>query len=225
MSIEEIIKIKLSIGMAIKNYKEMCILLEEKEKKGKSRLLQIANWERYFKWHKDGQKFIIDEVFEMPIEKIDNRGISKGSRNNNRKYFPNFLISEEDENKIGVYKIILDTNIYIGSTIQGFRKRFTRHNNKINNKVPFTSEMLEDGAIIEIVEICEGLTEPQVRDLENKYIKQYREDNDWNLINSRDAWDFAKKQKYKTIRIKVKEEEYNKVLKFLQDNNLVKELI
>jgi len=86
MSIEEIIKIKLSIGMAIKNYKEMCVLLEEKEKKGKSRLLQIANWERYFKWHKDGQKFIIDEVFEMPIEKIDNRGKTE---NNKAKYLTN----------------------------------------------------------------------------------------------------------------------------------------
>jgi len=86
MSIEEIIKIKLSIGMAIKNYREMCFILEEKEKKGKSRLLQIANWERYFKWHKDGQKFIIDEVFEMPIEKIDNRGKTE---NNKAKYLTN----------------------------------------------------------------------------------------------------------------------------------------
>ena len=86
MSIEEIIKIKLSIGMIIKNYKEMCFILEEKEKKGKSRLLQIANWERYFKWHKDGQKFIINEVFEMPIDKIDNRGKTE---NNKAKYLTN----------------------------------------------------------------------------------------------------------------------------------------
>ena len=86
MSIEEIIKIKLSIGMAIKNYREMCFILEEKEKKGKSRLLQIANWERYFKWHKDGQKFIINEVFEMPIDKIDNRGKTE---NNKAKYLTN----------------------------------------------------------------------------------------------------------------------------------------
>jgi len=86
MNFENIVKLKLSIGIAIKNYKEMCSILGEKEKKGKSRLLQIANWERYFKWHKDGQKFIIDEVFEMPIEKIDNRGKTE---NNKAKYLTN----------------------------------------------------------------------------------------------------------------------------------------
>jgi len=221
MNLENIIKIKLSIDMAIKNYKEMCFLLEEKEKQGKSRLLQIANWERYFKWHKDGQKFIIDEVFEMPIEKIDNRGKSIGSKNNSRKYFPSFLIYEKDENKIGVYKIVLDNNIYIGSTIQGFRKRFLKHNNKINNNVPFTSEMLEEGATFEIIEVCEGLSEKEIREIENKYIHLYRKDNDWNLINNNDAWSFVKKQKFKTIKIKVKEEDYDEVLKFLKDRNLV----
>jgi len=86
MNLEDIIKIKLSIGMTIKNYKEMCFILEEKEKKGKSRILQIENWERYFKWHKDGQNFIIDEVFDMPIEKIDNRGKTE---NNKAKYLTN----------------------------------------------------------------------------------------------------------------------------------------
>jgi len=210
----------LKKNMIISNYKKLCEILEENIKTGGAKINQLNYWNDYFKYHKDGNKFIIDEIYIEPLEKIDERKKKSGGANN-RKEFPNFLISKEDETKIGVYKIVLNNNIYIGSTIASFRKRFLEHNNEKYNNVPFTSNMLKEGAIFKILELCEGLTEIQIRTKENQYIKQYREDDSWNIINSRGAWDYAKKQKFKTIKIQVKEEDYENVLMFLQENNLV----
>jgi hypothetical protein len=211
---------QLEKNMIIPNYKKLCEVLELNITTGTSKIAQLKEMERYFKYHKSGNKFIIDEIYEEVLEKTDGRKNNTGGANN-RKEFPNFLISKEDETKIGIYKIVLNNNIYIGSTIASFRRRFLQHNNEKFNKVPFTSDMLREGATFEIIELCDGLTEMQIRTKENQYIKQYREDKDWNIINSRDAWEYAKKQKFKTIKIQVKEEDYKNVLMFLQSNNLV----
>ena len=52
--------------------------------------LWLKDWERYFSYSKDGNKFIINEIYSEPKEKIDNRkgnsGTSEGSRNNNEIY-------------------------------------------------------------------------------------------------------------------------------------------
>ena len=80
----------LSVGQSIKNYKKLCILLDEEPKTGKSRQLQLRDWERYFRYSKVGNKFVIKEIYLEPKEKIDNRkgnsGTSEGSRNNNDIY-------------------------------------------------------------------------------------------------------------------------------------------
>ncbi|WP_406542436.1 hypothetical protein [Clostridium ljungdahlii] len=77
---------KLELNKEYKNYKVLCIILEEKIKNGKSKKLQLQDWSRYFKYHKIGNKFIIDEIYDTPKEKIDNRkghsGKNKNSRNN-----------------------------------------------------------------------------------------------------------------------------------------------
>lgn len=80
----------LYLGQSVKNYKELCLLLDEKPKAGKSKQLQIKDWERYFRYSKDGNKYIIDEIYSEPKEKISNRkgnsGTSEGSRSNNDIY-------------------------------------------------------------------------------------------------------------------------------------------
>lgn len=57
----------LEVGMVIKNYKELCKLLGEKEKAGNSRKAQLNDWTCYFKYHKEGHKFVIDEIYEQPL--------------------------------------------------------------------------------------------------------------------------------------------------------------
>ena len=47
-------------GLIIKNYKELCVLLGIKVTGGDSKKSQLKDLERYCKYHKEGNKFIID---------------------------------------------------------------------------------------------------------------------------------------------------------------------
>lgn len=69
----ETVKSVLYPGLEIKNYKEFCSLLNEKQKTGESKQIQLNNWQRYFSYSKRGHKFIIEEIFDVPKEKIDGR--------------------------------------------------------------------------------------------------------------------------------------------------------
>ena len=71
----------LKIGQVVKNYKELCALLEEEVKTGKSKQLQLDNLKRFFEWEKAGQKFIITDIYDTPLPKVDGR-----SSGNNSKY-------------------------------------------------------------------------------------------------------------------------------------------
>lgn len=65
-------------GMIIRNYKDLCLLLGVEPKTNKT--YQLKEFARYFKFHKEGFKYIIDEIYEKPLEKIEN------SAGNNNKY-------------------------------------------------------------------------------------------------------------------------------------------
>lgn len=58
--------------LEIKNYKELCILLGEEPKSGKSKQLQIKNWKRYFTWNNHGHKYLINEFYDKPLPEEEN---------------------------------------------------------------------------------------------------------------------------------------------------------
>ena len=63
----------LSEGQVVKNYKEMCNLLGEEVKKGGNiKKAQVKDWERYFTYHKEGHKFVIDEIYKTPLPPNNN---------------------------------------------------------------------------------------------------------------------------------------------------------
>ena len=63
-----------------KNYKELCSAMEWKVVSGNSKIKQIKELESMCKYHKEGQKIIIEEIFDIPKDIIDNR--SNGGNNN-----------------------------------------------------------------------------------------------------------------------------------------------
>ena len=69
----------LEKGKVIKNYKELCKLANIEVKTGDSKKAQLKELERYCKYIKIGNKFVIDEVYEKPKDKKD------GRKNNKRK--------------------------------------------------------------------------------------------------------------------------------------------
>lgn len=94
---------KLYTNQIFKNYKELCAYLNEEPKKANSKKAQIKEWERYFSFIKEGQKIIITEVFDDPLNKIDNRG---GNNNKNVKPVMDYLMSVFNTSKIDKYYTI-----------------------------------------------------------------------------------------------------------------------
>lgn len=71
----------LKEGMILKNYKELCRVLGIEVKGGKQKQLQMKDLQRYVELYKDGNKIIINKIFEEVMSKVDNR-----SKGNNVKY-------------------------------------------------------------------------------------------------------------------------------------------
>lgn len=63
----------LQEGQTIKNYKELCSLLEIEVSAGNKKKAQLKDIERYFTYEKQGNKFIIKEMYSEPLPKEDNK--------------------------------------------------------------------------------------------------------------------------------------------------------
>lgn len=71
---------KLKVGMTVKNYKELCELLKQDFiQGGNARKAQLKEFECYFDWEKSGQKFIITDIYDTPLEKDDKRKFGNNS--------------------------------------------------------------------------------------------------------------------------------------------------
>lgn len=65
---------KLEVGLKIKNYKALCELLGVKPKAGgDSKKAHLKEMGRYFKYYKQGNAFVITEIYNQVLDKIDGR--------------------------------------------------------------------------------------------------------------------------------------------------------
>ena len=64
---------QLQVGQEFKNYKTLCDFLETSTKTGKSKQIQLKEWQRHFTYEKQGNKFIILEIHYNKLERVDNR--------------------------------------------------------------------------------------------------------------------------------------------------------
>lgn len=63
----------IGTGQVIKNYKELCSLLEIKVKTGKSKQIQMEKLSEFIEFHKEGNKIVIDRIIKKDGNFIDNR--------------------------------------------------------------------------------------------------------------------------------------------------------
>lgn len=173
----------LTVGMIVKNYKEMCNLLEDKIKDGNSQKAQLTDWQCYFDWEKSGQKFIITDIYDNPLTKEDKRRFG-----NNKCHYSVGKESYKVENDLsvrkGVYKIQQGENIYIGSTIRSFRRRFLDHYSNKTGTMPYTQKMLNDGGEYSVLWVApENATESEIRKKEQFFIREYANNKEYHLIN------------------------------------------
>lgn len=91
----------LQVGQIYKSYRQVCEALGEKVVTSNSKKAQLKEWERHFSYHKDGNKFIIDEIFETPLPKMENN-------KNLAEYIPYLelllmkLLQQEDRNTLTI---------------------------------------------------------------------------------------------------------------------------
>jgi len=217
------IKLKeLGVGFVFANYKDACNLLEEDSKCGKGKVYQLKNWKRYFKWDrvKGKYQFVITEIFDIPTEKKI------------RKYkldYKQFIISEEDENKNGVYIIRLYNDVYIGSTTVGFRNRFVahRHHSKNNLSADTKSMVRSDDGTFDWLWIAnESEGEYEIREKEAEYINYYIKNTTYSVCNtaSPNIKIGGNGKSFKIINqnksIKIKESDYKKAIELLTTNGI-----
>jgi hypothetical protein len=69
----------LIVGQTIKNYKELCKVLEIEVKKGNSKNAQLKELATYCDFSKAGHQIIINQIYDIPKVKEDNRGKSEGT--------------------------------------------------------------------------------------------------------------------------------------------------
>ena len=92
----------LNANDVFKNYRNLCEYLKEQIKTGKSKQLQLKEWERYFSFKKEGQKIIITEVFEEPKEKI----VKTGGNIKNVRPMMDYIMSTFNTDYLNKYYLI-----------------------------------------------------------------------------------------------------------------------
>lgn len=155
-----------------KNWPELCEAMGWNTTGGTYKQARLKELDRLCKYHKEGRTFIIDEIYDIPLEKLGSRKEYKGLN----------IVRDEYEHN-GIYRITLGNKIYIGSTIAGFRKSFLVHYHGGNKGLKHTYELIQDGGIFEILEDMTGSDEEIIRKREIDYIKKYSTDDKWEVIN------------------------------------------
>ena len=203
----------LKEGMVIKNYKELCRYLEWNTTTGNAKKSQFKDLERYCKYHKEGQKIVVDEVFETPLP-------SNSQSGRPTSIISEFCIDEDKFNNGGVYIIQLGNEIYIGSTVN-FRQRFNAHRSKSNTKLPQTKDLIERGGQMSILHDMTGIEDIElIRMVEEEYILFYTHETDYDVINRRigaSTFEKPKKSKIKYKTIKIEEEYYEQMIKYYNE--------
>ena len=206
----------LKEGMVIKNYKELCRYLEWNTTTGNAKKSQFKDLERYCKYHKEGQKIVVDEVFETPLP-------SNSQSGRPTSIISEFCIDEDKFNNGGVYIIQLDNEIYIGSTVN-FRQRFNAHRSKSNTKLPQTRDLIERGGQMSILHDMTDIEDIElIRMVEEEYILFFTHETDYDVVNRRIgtfAFEKPKKPKIKYKSIKIEENRLSEVLEILEERGV-----
>ena len=118
----------LKNGQVLKNYKELCEVLgiEPTKKANNQRLAQFKELDRYCKYHKEGHKIIIDQIYSKELEKVDKRTL--GNNNNQARCIRYLLL-----NLLSCYKIEQDEVIGFSKGLL-LRKLYMTNENYITAK-------------------------------------------------------------------------------------------
>lgn len=115
----------------VKNYKVMCELLKEEEKEGNSKKSQIKEWKRYFDFEREGQKYIIKEIYDIPLPS----GHYKNPMDIINEYLICLFIQEENKKKKNKNAGIICAKSKLASFVGYINETYQEKNNARNKLV------------------------------------------------------------------------------------------
>ena len=187
----------LKEGMVVKNYKELCKLLGLEPKKANSKKAQIKDMNTMFSFHTEGQKIIIDEIYEEAIPREDGRvgGYSEmrtlilrllllSKQSENRAVFPtstllrginavniNYATGKRNQEELGEY---LDIDVeYIGEF-------YERTNSSLKGALETNLNDLQNGRFIfwsHVIMVCKNNSK-----LKKNELGEFEIDEEGNIV-------------------------------------------
>lgn len=122
----------LKEGMILKNYKELCNVLDVKPTTGNGKINQLKELELYCNYHKEGRKIIIDKIFNNPTITIND--LLKTRNSKYIKLIANIIVGYMYNNKADIFNNIpllkfleilgITNNNY--SIVNRFKKEFSQ---------------------------------------------------------------------------------------------------
>jgi hypothetical protein len=175
------------------------------------------------------KEYYIAEYLGDGKYKVENKSDTIISINKRFADYPFIVYDKEYDNLNGVYSIIYDNYIYIGSTIRGFRKRHSDYscnlkNNNKNNKC-LGDKLIEMGGKIDILWSTENNDEFEIRHKEFEFIEKFEKEGLYEVVNKTKMVSVQgrtdRKVKTSNIRkITIQSTDYEKVISFLKENNI-----
>ena len=197
-----------------KNWNELCEAMNWATTRGNTKVRYLKQLDSICKYHKEGNKIVIDEIFAEPKEIEDKRKNNKGSKE--PKYYPQFLLQKEDWYKSGVYKIQFENKVYIGST-NSFRKRYIQHLSKDEECQPYVYELLkEEKHMFELLELVEEEKELEIR--EQYWLDRYTQLKEYEVVNQKRVKAIKLISESTNRFIRISREEYEEAVKLLKEN-------
>ena len=87
-----------------KNYKELCVAMGWKITDGSSKKKQLKELESLCEYHKEGHKFVIDEVYDIPKEIEDKRKTRVSELSEHIQFSILYLLSHAEKNNLIISK-------------------------------------------------------------------------------------------------------------------------
>lgn len=204
----------------IQSIKERYAITRKVNTDVKKQLLNIVKKEYKIVEDLGRGKYNIDEKYEYPIT------IEKEYR---RVVDYEFIDYDKQYDKLnGVYSIIYENYIYIGSTIVGFRNRHSSYAYNIKNKNKhycLGDKLLAMGGKINILWSTDSNDEFEIRHKEFEFIEQCEIDGLYEVINKTKMVSISNRTDSKNVntynrKITVKIDDYEKVINLLKENNI-----
>lgn len=164
-------------------YKELCEVFDMKPCTNRQKTIKAIG--KNYLIEKHGAKYVVLKKYTEE-EKTQNQNISASLQGRLKQYNKNFNIKYIDSFRGGIYKIYNSQTgeIYIGQTKQ-FRKRFRQHVGNYDNTTTITHQMIQDGAIMEVIEFIDEDDLLLRLERESFWIDYYRTQQSFKVVNIR----------------------------------------